>query len=95
MKLTKLLGTMEFSLTTTPTAITIPKKYNNATVLLMGALSGGEAVSWRRQAGPTSTTSKYCKAGDIGLPLNVTADYPIFYAKTVTGTGILEIEIWC
>jgi len=94
MKLNKLLGTLEFSLTTTPTAITIPKKYNGAAVLLMSVLSGGVAVSWRRQAGPTSITSKYCKAGDIGLPLNVTVDYPIFYAKTITGTGTLEMEIW-
>ena len=95
MRLNRLLGTMEFPITTTPTSIIASKKYSNATTLIMGVMSDNDMIPWRRQSNPTSSESKYCKEGDIGFPMNVSDGYPLFYAKTISGSGTLEIEFWC
>lgn len=95
MKLNRLIGTIEVALTTTPTAIAVPKYCVGATVLILGAQDGSNnPIQWRRQNSATATASKLCPDQDTVLVLNVSEEYPPFYAKTTTGTGILEIEFW-
>ena len=94
MKLNKLLGIVTVSLTTTAAAVTIPKKYEGTSVLLMAAQLDDSFISWRRCSTATAATSKLCPEQDIVIPINVSGDTVIFYAKTTTGTGTLEIECW-
>ena len=94
MKLNRLLGTLNISLTTTAAAVTIPAQYKGASVLLVGAQSSDSPIKWRRQTSLTASTSKLCPDSDITIPLNIIGEITPFYAKTLSETGTLEVEIW-
>lgn len=94
MKLNFLLGTASISLSTTAEAVTVPEGYEDATILLIGAQSSNSPIPWRRQCKSDSITSKLCPEQDIAVSLNLSAGKTLFYAKTLTGTGTLEIEFW-
>ena len=94
MKLSYLMGTLNIPITTTAAVVTIPEKYIGATVMLLGAQAGDEPIPWKRQATATATGSKLCPDSDITIPLNITKETKIFYAKTISGSGTLEIELW-
>lgn len=95
MKLNKLLGTLNFAITTLPINIVIPKKYIGASVILIGAQTGDEFIPWERRAYPEASESKLCPDEDIALSINITQeDQNIFAASTLSGSGVLEIELW-
>ena len=95
MKLNYLLGTLNVNISNTATAITIPTEYKGASVLLVGAQYSNSAIPWRRQASASAITSKLCPDEDIAIAVNITKeDQVVFYAKTLSGTGVLEIELW-
>lgn len=95
MKLNKLLGTLNIPITTTPVSVIIPKQYIGASALLIGAQYANEFIAWKRSSTTTATESKLCPEGDIILNINITQeDQMVFAASTLSGTGIIEIEVW-
>ena len=95
MKLNYLIGTLNINLTTTPTAVTIPKEYMGTSVMLIGAQYSDSPIPWRRQVSSTASESKWCPDEDIAISINIAKeDQTVFYAKTISGTGTLEIELW-
>jgi hypothetical protein len=94
MKLNYLIGTVSVAITTTAVAITVPELYKGASALLIGAQVSNSPIPWRRQRSINSAVSKLCPEQDIVLSLNLSKDTTLFYAKTLTGTGTLEIEFW-
>lgn len=94
MKLNHLLGTLNITIGTTAAAVTIPAQYKGASVLLVGAQSSDTPIQWRRQTSLAASTSKLCPDSDITIPLNITDKITPFYAKTLSGTGTLEVEVW-
>lgn len=94
MKLQRLLKTMEVPLTTTAAPVVAPQNISGTSTLLVGAQSGDMPVYWRRQALGGAGVSKLCPDNDLVLPMQITPGQTLFYAKTVSGTGSLEIEFW-
>ena len=95
MKLNRLLGILNFDITNEPTPITLPEKYENASLAFIGVQKNNEPIYWRRRSSGISETSKLFVAPTMLMPIaHSTNGTPVFYAETLTGSGILEMELW-
>lgn len=93
--LSKLLGTSNVSLTTTPAAVTVPSTLGSKCVaVVMSAETGGSLVVWERMVASDSSATKFCPATEISLEITANPGQTIFYADVTADTATLDVEWW-
>jgi len=80
------------ALTTTPVAVTLPDGVSANECFIVATLSD-VPVAWRRLEAVDSSVSILYPEGHVARDFKLQPGATMFYAKTVSGTATLEVEV--
>lgn len=83
---------LNISLTTTPKEIKLPPGISAEACMIVCTFLD-TAVAWRKQNSENDTESILYPASQTFRNFRVNEGAVMFWAKTVTGTGVLEIDV--